>query len=321
MAAFTDPFERHDPFNLQTSDLFGGRLGAAVDASTDLLARRSVADIRAIARAVSVINDAAILDLAQQEPYFGPARDQWPDASDEEIASLDADYDALNPAMLRDDLGELGVFLSVERDLCQCDGSDGQVAFERSEALAVIALWLATECIEEVVGQPRLAPPGYDDPFMPVRTYFPAGHPQHGRPPQDTYASVLALDAMRASMLAVEARERSANRAAMQADGVHAQVLAEMEQRDEAVRRDRSERAVIASQARWEPKKLLMAKALAIARAGNFPSFTRAAEAIEDHVPREPNGTKAYTAETIISWLQKAGWRPTKPPPKRRRKG
>jgi hypothetical protein len=118
------------------------------------------------------------------------------------------------------------------------------------------------------------------------------------------------MDAMRASMLAIEARQRDLDRASLHAEGVRAGVAAEMEARDEAIREELSKRGLDAAEARWEPKRELAKRAVELAYEGGYASYAEAAREIQYEVPKPGTGD-VYNLETIERWLKKGGWKPT----------
>ena len=301
MASSLDPFARLDPFTLQAGGLFEGRLQTAVDAARAVLDGRSVADVKAIAEAVSAINDEAVLDLVEDDPSALNARRDFPDASEEEIASLVDDYATMNPALLRDDLGELAVFLTAEPELCRSDVSDGGIAFERAEALATLALWLAADCIEESTGWPRLDPP--------ARTNYPEGHPQRGSPPQDTYASVLALDAMRASTLAEQAVGQECAMRALIANGAGHPVVEQLRSAEQERRKRAKESAAKANEARHGRDAQYIEMAIALATSREFEFRIDAAEHAANNIERHGAKKKYFSIATVDAWLKDRNWR------------
>lgn len=292
MAAFTDQFTRHSPFKIPVGLLFNDRLGIAISSAIEVLGNRTVDELTRIAQDVSGMIDAAAMEYGRDhtEHYA----EMWPELSPADLQTVQDDGARDVVDQLREDLGEFGIFMFIEADKTRHDGTEDGVAFERQDALAVLALWLAVDCVDLVAAS---TPPGSWDRWVNPKQYGSA-------------AAVLAMDSMGASILAVEARERAVDRIALEAEGVRAGVLAEIVKRDEALRQDRSDRGLAAAEARWEPKKLHEAEAVKIAKAGSFPSYAEAIRKIQANVMKVEGGHESYGHKTILKWLKAADWEP-----------
>ena len=293
MAAFTDQFTRHPPLRLPAGGLFGDRLWIAVGSACEVLEGRSAADVSRIAGSVSELIDAAAREYGQAhtEHEAEELAEEYPFLSPASIALVQSENALELAEAIRDELGELGLFLTLEAHRTRHEGAPGAISFERSDALATLCLWLAADCIDEVAQEPHA---GADD----------------GEPPRyGADSAALAMDAMRASMLAIEARQRELDRASLDAEGVRAGVAAEMEARAEAIREELSKRGLDAAEVRWGPKRLLAKRAVELAHEGGYESYAEAARQIQYQVP-QADGVTVYNLDTIERWLKKGGWRP-----------
>jgi len=308
MAAFRTQFQRRDPLAFEPGYVFRGRLTRALDVSRDLLKGMAREELTAIAQATAKVIEDTALKLGKEEDAALLGDDAWYDPDSEEDRYHQEQNELQCAEMIRDDLGELGVFLAADDQLIAQATAGKLRAVDRWKALAVMSLWLSMDCID------ALHAPDDDEPDIHLGYHavspeelFPEGVPRNLPGFEYETVIVLALDAMRASALALEAWARAS---AMAASGVSPEIAAEILRRDQSLQQELSDRASKASKARWRQKEELEARALEIARAGNFPSFASAARAIQDEVPKTPGGTEVYTLETIESWLKKRKWKP-----------
>lgn len=315
MANYTNQFRRRDPLAFDPGFGFLGRLRTAVEDSRRLLATRSRLELEAIAHEVAAIVDETEGELMakllvdyghlpkQVSPFEVPPGFEGFKGSERFGGFLPVGVSS------RVEDGEVGIFQLAAPSRCRQDATHGKVGFERHEAFAVIALWLAIDCVDELKGISTLSERerAIQTPEIDARieTLVPGAVFQPGSPmSHQSRAQLLVIDAARASLLALEAQERLAELEAVRQAGALPEVLAAFQARQAAA----AAGALKANKARWAHLIDLRSKALEIANSKPFTSRASAVRAVLDELAYITE--REYTFETVDGWLKRMGWQP-----------
>lgn len=301
MAAFTDQFQRRNPLTFNAFPLMSMWPRQIAWEARQLLAGRTCEELVDIARAVDgMIAEEAIRSIERLSDSTADA-----DGTNPKTSSTYVDFsDAAGVGRIRLEHGDVNLLEAIEDPVWR-------EGFAPHEAFAVLALWKIVDCYDlasSSVGSllaDILVIEG--EPYQPAQLAAKGARTAKKEQNARNYAAAEAIEAMRACTIAAQFKRQDQlvqDMRGMTVDAVQARLALEASLRKQEAR----ERAQRSADARWGKKSLDEARALEMAKARKYATRIGAARSIADDL--EKDDKSFYTAETVDSWLKKAGWKP-----------